>query len=62
MKFANDSLAYRKYSTTMTDLTNVQQPEDDFPVIRMIGRFMFYAEIGAFLFLGLLALLGSAVS
>ncbi len=46
----------------MTNQTNVQPPKDDFPVIRQIGRFIFLAEIGVFLFLGLVALLVSAVS
>jgi hypothetical protein len=45
----------------MTDQPNVP-PKDDFPIIRAIGRFMFYAEIGVFLLLGLLSLLGTAVS
>jgi hypothetical protein len=62
MEFANDSLAYRKRFTTMTDQPNVQPPQDDFPVIRSIGRLMFYAEVGVFLFLGLLALLDYAVN
>lgn len=39
----------------MTDQTNVQPPEDDFPVIRNIGRAMFLTEIGIFLLLGLVA-------
>ena len=39
----------------MTDQTNVQPPEDDFSVIRNIGRAMFFAETGIFLLLGLVA-------
>lgn len=45
----------------MTDQTNVT-PKDEFPVIRSIGRLMFYAEVGAFLLLGLMALLDFAVN
>lgn len=39
----------------MTDQTNIKPPEDDFPVIRNIGRAMFFAETGVFLLLGLVA-------
>jgi len=46
----------------MTDQTNVQPSEEDFPVIRSIGRLMFYAEVGVFLLLGLLALLDYALN
>ena len=62
MKNANHSLNYRKHVTAMNDQNNIEPPKDEFLVIRMIGRFMFYAEVGVFLLLGLLALLGSAVS
>ncbi len=65
MKVANDSLIYRKHSTTMTDQTNVQPPKDEFPVIRKIGRFitgMLYLEMGIYLVLGLVALLVGGVS
>jgi hypothetical protein len=55
MKFANSSLTYRKRFTTMTEQTNVQPPEDDFPVIRNIGRAMFSVEACIFLLLGLVA-------
>ena len=58
MKFANDSLTYRKRFTTMTDQPNAQPK--DFPVIRKIGRFiteMLYLEMGIYLILGLVALL-----
>jgi hypothetical protein len=64
MKFANDSLTYRKHSTTMTDQTNVQPPKDDFPVIRKIGRAIMglvYLEMGIYLVLGLVALLVGGV-
>ena len=55
MKTWNSSLTYRKRFTTMTDQTNVQPPEDDFPVILNIGQAMFLTEIGIFLLLGLVA-------
>lgn len=59
MEFANDSLAYRKRFTTMTDQPNAQ-PREEFPVIRNIGRFMtgmLYLEMGIYLLLGMVALL-----
>jgi hypothetical protein len=55
MEFANDSLIYGKHFTTMTD-----QPKNDFPVIRKIGRAitgLLYLELGIYLILGLVALL-----
>jgi hypothetical protein len=60
MEFADDSLPYCKHDTTMTDQPNAQSPQDDLPVIRNIGRLMFYVEISVFLVLGLLVLLDSA--
>jgi uncharacterized membrane protein (UPF0182 family) len=60
MEFAKDSLAYRKRYTTMTD-----QPKDDFPVIRKMGRAitgLLYLEMGIYLILGLVALLIGGVS
>jgi hypothetical protein len=64
MEFANDSLAYRKRFTTMTDQPNAPAKEK-FPVIRKIGRFMtgmLYLEMGIYLLLGLVALLMGGVT
>jgi hypothetical protein len=46
----------------MTNHSNVQPPEGDFPVIRNIGRAMFFVEIGVFLLLGLVAVVDWLVS